>query len=138
MEIAAAAFATLSDHRFLARLCQISDHVPGLQILDDRPLWHFDHIIFAIGSMHLLGLPVTAGLCLHLLVIAQVQQCRLSGVYPKDHTAAIAPIAAMGAAISNIFLAAERNDAIAALARLYMYFDSVDKHAFTSSKIKSP
>ena len=138
MEIAASAFAASGDHGLLPRLGQVGDHMSALQVLDDRSLRDLDHIIFSVGAVHLLRLAIAAGLGLHLLVVAQIEQRRLSGIHPEDHTAAISAVSAIRAAIGDIFLPAECHDAIAAFAGLDMYLDSVDKHAFTSSKIKSP
>src|SRR5690606_16141507 len=72
--------------------------------------------VLALGAVHLAALAVVAGLGLEMLLVAEVDQ----GVQPigrlDPDVAALAAVAAVGAAVGNEFFATERDGARAAVA----------------------
>src|SRR5690606_31514398 len=72
--------------------------------------------VLALAAVHLAALAVVAGLGLEVLLVAVIDQ----GVQPVDggdpHVAALAAVAAVGAAVRNEFLTPERDGPAAAVA----------------------
>ena len=62
------------------------------------------------------------------VAIGVVEQRREVVVADDDHVAAAAAVAAVGAAQGHELLAAERDDARSAVARLHVHHDAIDEH----------
>jgi len=129
--IAAPAFSPTSNQKAIACVSEIVQLLTGIGVIDYGADRHFQVDRFAFLAGTIAALAVTAALRFVFGIEAEMQQ-RID-VLAGDHiyVAAAPAIAAAGTAAWNILLAAERQAAVAAVARLNVDFGFVDKHGRT-------
>jgi hypothetical protein len=118
--------AARDQHRLRLR-SHVGDQLTLVQRGYHRAQRHFDDDILALVPGLVLALTVGAALCDEPAGMAKIgQRIQILGA---DHVnrAAVAAVAAVGAAHRNIFLAAETDDAVTAIAGLYENIGFIDK-----------
>src|SRR5262249_54874138 len=111
--IAAPSSAAACRHEALAGLGEIEQAFAGRVIVDDCADRNFDHRLAAIGARPIAAFSVTAALALVFWIETQVEERVLMPVRDENDVAAPAAIAAAGTAARDVFLAPERQTAIA-------------------------
>ena len=95
---------------------EIGEQRLAVLLVDLRADRHFQHRVLAVGAVAVLAHAVAAALRLEVLLVAVVDQ-RVEAVDGLDHhVAALAAVAAVGAAELDELLAPERHAAVAARA----------------------
>ena len=108
---------------------QLADFLRILDVLShQRAHRHGQHQVVAGGAMHAAALAVGAARRVEVVLEAVVDERRHAGIGLQHHVAPMAAIAAVGAALGHMGLAAERHAACAAVAALHMYANLVDEH----------
>ena len=127
MCIAEAAVAALQDAHALADLGQVGDQHVLVGVVDFGADRNLEHGVGALGAGTVLAHAVDAGLGLEMLLIAIVEQRVEARHAERDHVAAAAAVAAVGAAEFDELLAPERDAAGAAGTGLYINLGFVEK-----------
>src|SRR6516162_5373036 len=115
MLIPAPAPAAVSHEDALSRRGQISDRLFALIIKGQRADGHLQNQAFAGMPRAIRAFAVTPALGLEFAIVAVAQQRVVVGIRFQIHAASIAAIAARRPAARNVFLAAKRHAAVAAL-----------------------
>src|SRR5215831_19866981 len=117
MRVAKPTVAAFGNGDALADMGEVGKHRLTIFFVDLRPDRYLEHHVLAIGAGAVLAHPVTAALCLEMLLVAVVDQ----GVEAVDrldnHIAALSAVATIGAAELDEFLAPERYAAVPARTR---------------------
>src|ERR1700737_1741520 len=100
----------------------------GLRIKYSRAYRNEQHHVFAGLPAAIGAFAVTAAVGFELTVIAVTQQRVVINVGFQINTRAMAAVTAGRAAARNIFFAAKRHAAVAAVASLYEYFCFISEH----------
>ena len=120
VDVAAPALAALGDDEALAVGAQIADQRAGRLVEHLRPGRHAQHDVLAAAPVLVLvgarGCPGGAG---NSLLVAEVEQRRQPLVDDQHDAAAVAAVAARGAALGDELLAPEGDRAVAAVAGLH-------------------
>ena len=116
MHVAEAALAALGDQQALAVAGQVADHFIGVDVDDHGADRHEDRVVLAALAVALLAHAVLAALRAELLLVAEIDQRVEVFVGFQPDVAAVAAIAAVGAAERDELLAAETDAAVAAVA----------------------
>jgi hypothetical protein len=128
MLIAASTSAAVRYKNPLARRSQIRDGLIRLCIEYHRAYRNQERHVFARLPAAIGTLSVTATVGFEFTVIAITQQRVVINVGFQINTCAMAAIAAGRAATRNVFFAAKRHAAVAAMASLYEYFCFISEH----------
>ena len=127
MRVAAAAIAALAQHHALADLGQVREHRLAILGEDLGADGHLEDHILGRSTGAVAASAVAALACLEMLRVAVVDQ-RVEAIDRLDqHIAALAAIAAIGAAEFDVLLAAEGDDAIAAVSGLQVDLGFVEE-----------
>ena len=127
MQIAKAAIAPLGQQHALAEFGHVGDHGFAVLVQHLGANRHAQHDIVAILAGARLPHAGAAIACKEMLLIAKIDQ-RVQPVHGLDPDIATTPaIAAIGAAIFDIFLAPEADAAIAASTGAYRYLGQIEK-----------
>ena len=114
--IAETAIAAVRQHNLLADLGEIGEQRFAVLLVDLRAARHFHDHVGAARAVAVLAHAAAAVLGVEVLLVTVVDQ-RIEAVdRDRDHVAAFAAIAAIGAAELDEFLAPERHAAVAAVA----------------------
>src|ERR1700722_16789529 len=127
MHIAAAALATLRDHRRVTRHHQVREQFAAFLIEDDRAGRDAHHDV--VGAMTVLFL-AAAGLAVfrdQTRLIFEIEQRREAFIDLEDYAAAPPAVAARGSAERPILLAQKRDSTVAALPGVHEYTGFIDK-----------
>ena len=116
--VAEAAAAAEGHQQLLATVGEIAEQDAGAGIAHLGAAGHADAEGIATGAGAAVGAAATAVDGLKQTLVLEVQQGLEVGVGLQQHVAAAAAVAAGGATGRNVFLAAERHDAVAATAGL--------------------
>ena len=109
---------------------QVGDHFVAGGIDDDGADRHAQHDVLARLAVAIRGAAVLAALGEEFARVAVVDQGVDVAVGDHDHAAALAAIATVRAALGDVFLAAERNHAVAAVAGGHVDLGFVDEFHF--------
>ena len=127
ISVAEAAIAALHQRDALADAREIGEQSFAVLLVDLRADRHLEHHVLAVGAVHVLAHAVAAGLGLEVLLVAVIDQ-RVEAVDRlDDDIAALAAVAARGAAEFDEFLAPERDAAVAAGAGLHINLGFVEE-----------
>src|SRR5579863_41581 len=117
MGIAETTITAAQQYDLLPGFGEIGDQCRVVFLIDLRTDWDFEHGVGAAGAMAVLAHAGLAVLGEEMLLVAIVDE-RVEPVDRDcDHVTTLAAVATIGAAKLNEFLAAERNAAVAAVAR---------------------
>ena len=106
---------------------EIGEQRLAVLLVDLRADRNLEHHVLAVGAVHVLAHAVAAGLGLEVLLVAVVDQ-RVEAIDRLDHdVAALAAVAAGGAAELDELLAPERDAAVAAGAGLHIDLGFVEE-----------
>src|SRR6185369_6632439 len=126
---AATAGAPHREHA-LARRREIADRLAGVAIGDDGAQRHPDDQVVAAGAVTIAALAVGSALGVIVALVPEVEQRGERGIGFEEHGAAIASVAAVGAAAGDELLATEAHAPGAAVAALHEDVDLVDEHRY--------
>ena len=127
MHVAETAKAAPGDQQSLAVFGQVADDLVGIEVVHHGADRHDDRLVLAGLAVHLAAHAVLAALRLEAGFVAKIDEGVevLVGLHPD--VAAIAAVAAIGAAERDELLATERNAAVAAIASGDGDFNFVDE-----------
>ena len=127
--VAPAAPAALAEDEVLG-IGHVLDNFVGLSVSHYGAPGHADDEIFAVLAPAAGALAVLAVGSYIFPLIAKIHQGGEIVVHPKDDAAAVAAVAAVGAALGDILLPVKGHGAVAAVAGLHGDFYLIDKHIF--------
>jgi hypothetical protein len=127
--IPAPAPATFRNDKTFARLREIVQLLACVLVVDDGPHRHRNVFGRAFAARALAAFAVPAAFRLVFRIKAEMQQRIVVFARDKNHIATAPAIAAARSSARNILLAAERQTAIAAVARLHADSYFINKHA---------
>src|SRR5450755_2563935 len=127
MQIAQAALAALRQERFLIVRREVGNELAALGHGDDGPDRHAQHDVLGAASVLIGAAASFAGLGAMNAGKAIIDQRIDVAVGNRPDAAAASPVAAVRAAARNVFLAAKRNRAVAAVARDHFDVRFVDE-----------
>ena len=116
MDVAQPAAPTLRDQHGLAVLVEVGDEFVGLEVLDHRADREAQRDVVAALAVAFAAAAVFAAFGAEAARVAVVDQGVDVAVGDRVHTAATPAVAAAGAALGDVLLAAEGGHAIAAVA----------------------
>ena len=108
----------------------VLDNFVGLGVPHHSAPGHADDEIFAVLAPAAGALAVLAVGSYIFSLIAKVHQGGEIVVHPEDDAAAVAAVAAVGAALGDVLLPVKGHGAVAAVAGLHGDFYLIDKHIF--------
>src|SRR5439155_10116875 len=128
MPVPASAAPSFSDDDALAGLVEVrqANAVPG--VVHDRPGRDGNDQVRAGLAVHLLAHAGFAARGVPMVLAHEIQERVLIGIGDEDDVAAVAPVAAVGAALGDVFLAPEGDASGAAVARFDVNGGFVDEH----------
>src|ERR1700756_3370822 len=126
--IAAAAVASVRDQNALARYGKIGDGLVRMLIVCDRANRHQQRHIVAGLAGTIRTFAVAAAVSFEFAVVAVTQQRVVVGIGFEVDAAATTAVPSGRSTTRNIFFAAERDAAIAAVASLYINFGFINEH----------
>ena len=128
MLIALASLAAVDEDFFLSCRRNIRHYLAAFRLTDYRTDRHLNDDILAVLAEAVALAAGFAGRCHKFSLIAEIHQCAHAAFADKNHIAALAAVAAIGAAVRNVFCSVKGNLTVAAVAALYMNLDSIYKH----------
>src|SRR5215472_10574516 len=128
MLIPAPAPAAVGHKDALSRRGQISDRLAGLLLKYQRADRYLQNQVFAGMPRAIRAFAVTPALGPEFAIVAVAQQRVVVGIRFQIHAASIAAIAARRPAARNVFLAAKRHAAVAAVPGLHINSGFINKH----------
>ena len=134
MDVAATAVAAFRNNDALAIVRKVGDKLAGFLFLFRVFVYHrahgnFQNKIVARGAVHAFAHAVGAARCLEVVFEAVVEQRRNRLVGLEHDVAAVAAVAAVGAALGNMSLTAEAQAARAAVTALHVNAYFVYEHS---------
>src|SRR5580704_5325398 len=130
MLVAAPALAAVGDDKPFAWLSEIVQLLARFVVIDDGADGNWNIHGSSVAARALAAFAVTAALGLMLGIKTEMQQRVVVFAGDKNHIAAAPAVPAAGASAWNEFLAAKRQTAIAAVARLHADSYFINKHGF--------
>src|SRR5258706_2078201 len=126
--IAASAASAMRDQNALAGLGEVGDGFVGLLVVRNGANRNQQrHVVAGVASA-VRTFAVAAAIGLEFAVVAVAQQRVVVGIGLEVDAAAAAAIAAGGSAARNVFFAAKRDAAVAAVTGFYVDFGFVNEH----------
>ena len=132
MLIAKSASAALQDHLPKVVPGHVRNDLTAFRFPHYRAVGHFYHKAFSVLAVAALFAALFPVLCDVLPLMAEIGKGIESLVHLEDQVAALAAVAAVGAAVGHIEFSPEGDMAVAALAASDIDFCSICKHIFTS------
>ena len=126
--VAAAALAAAGDDDALAGLVEVGQEDAVLGVVDERAGRDGDDEVLAVLAVHLLAHGRLAALGVPVVLAGEIEEGVFVRVGEEDDAAAVAAVAAIGAALGDVLFAAERDAARAAVTGLYVDLGFVNKH----------
>src|SRR5581483_1913002 len=109
---------------------QVGKLLAGVGVVDDGALGHFQHQVGPVLAEHIFAAAVAAALGLVFALVVEIQQRGEVRVYLQEDAAAVPAVAAIGAAVGHLLLAAKGDHAVAAVARLHLNLGFIYKLHF--------
>jgi hypothetical protein len=128
MLVAPSAPSALAEDEPVAVLDEIVQYLVRFRIHSDGANWYGQYGMFAVAARAVAAFTVPPALGLVLGVKPEMQQGVVVPVRDQDDVAAAPAVATAGSALGDVFLPAERETAIAAIAGFDSNYDFVDKH----------
>ena len=118
VHVAAPAAPAARHHQLLARSAEVAEELAAIGVVDERTGRHTEDQVGAALPVLLFAAPVLAAPRAQRLGVGEVEQGREPGVDGQDDGAAVAAVAAAGAAARHVLLAPEARAAVAPVAGL--------------------
>ena len=128
LRIAASAAAAVGDDDALVGTGEVPDFLAGFFVVDDGADRNFQDDVFAVAAGFVGAFAVASALGFVFGIEAEMDERVVALAGFHDDVAALAAVAAGGAAAGNEFLAAEGQAAVAAVAGFHSDFGFVDEH----------
>ena len=134
MLVAPAASSAVREHERLAS-AHVLDEAPRFGVAYDGAVGDGDYQVGRVRAVEFLRAAVAAVLRDEFFARAEIEERVFALVDDENDVAAVAAVAARRPAVRYVLLAVERDAPVAAVARLYVYFDVIVKicHVFTYS-----
>ena len=143
MGIAATANAAASSNNTFSIMSEVGNNLTGflgfiVVFTHNSANGNLKNKVFAIGTVHLGTLAMGAACCFEMMFEAIVDQRRNAGIGFKHDIAALAAVAAVGAALRDVRLTTKRHAARATVACFKKYANLVCKHYPSILNEKTP
>ena len=128
MGIAVASSAATGHDYLFSRFFKVPKQMTAIAVTHKSSGWDLDDHVFTAAAEAIRPLTVLAPHRLPVALMREMSQVGMALRGPKNHAAAMSPVAAVGSAAGRVFFAPEAQAAVAPGPSLYQNSDTIHEH----------